>query len=265
VATIISVALLASGDPRVTPGSLFQSLFFIPYVSTDYGQIIPLLGVGWTLNYEMFFYALFTIALLWPRQIALPVLFAALGYSALIGRLMPLDAAPLRFWFDPIVLEFAFGMGLALLYRQKIILPGNLRLLMIAIAVTVIYLGKNQITGAGLQSGTRAFVWGIPVAIIFAAAILGRPMRHNAVLVALGDASYSSYLWHPIIVTIIAVNWGSWFSHFPVYLVMAGGLICTVLASLFTYRLIETPPIRFFAKRLARQVDVPRATAAAGA
>ncbi len=52
--------------------SLLQSLFFIPYVNQA-GHIEPLMVPGWTLNYEMFFYAVFAVGLAIRR----PVVFSA--------------------------------------------------------------------------------------------------------------------------------------------------------------------------------------------
>ena len=42
------------------------SYLFIPMARPD-GLVQPLYGLGWTLNYEMFFYALFAVAVRWPR------------------------------------------------------------------------------------------------------------------------------------------------------------------------------------------------------
>lgn len=42
---------------------IVKSYFFLPAVNVD-GEIRPLLAVGWTLLFEMFFYAIFTLSLL---------------------------------------------------------------------------------------------------------------------------------------------------------------------------------------------------------
>ena len=46
---------------------LFKSLFFIPFDKNGLGYF-PILYVGWTLNYEMFFYLLFAIALIFHSE-----------------------------------------------------------------------------------------------------------------------------------------------------------------------------------------------------
>ncbi len=46
------------------------SYLFVP-VLRDGGELRPVLGQGWTLEYEMFFYALFAISMLLPRRVGL--------------------------------------------------------------------------------------------------------------------------------------------------------------------------------------------------
>jgi peptidoglycan/LPS O-acetylase OafA/YrhL len=58
---------------------LFESLTFIPYSTGPTADMEPVLGQGWTLNYEMFFYALFAIALILPRRVGLPGLQLSLS------------------------------------------------------------------------------------------------------------------------------------------------------------------------------------------
>ncbi len=47
---------------ELAPGSTIASYFFLPTHNID-GKVQPLLGVGWTLLFEMLFYLLFTLAL----------------------------------------------------------------------------------------------------------------------------------------------------------------------------------------------------------
>ena len=58
---LVMPSLLASGS--ATFEQLAKSLLFIPYERAN-GAVAPVLFLGWTLNYEMFFYAIFTIALI---------------------------------------------------------------------------------------------------------------------------------------------------------------------------------------------------------
>src|SRR5207253_7271533 len=78
------------------------------------GLTWPLLQVGWTLNFEMFFYLAFAAALVVRRTAAvaaISLLFAALVAIGFTGSEWPV-------WFEffsrPVILEFCFGMWIAL-------------------------------------------------------------------------------------------------------------------------------------------------------
>jgi peptidoglycan/LPS O-acetylase OafA/YrhL len=60
-----------------TPASVLASYLFIPVPQTD-GFMAPVHGVGWTLNYEMFFYACFSAAVLFSLRIGVVALALAL-------------------------------------------------------------------------------------------------------------------------------------------------------------------------------------------
>jgi exopolysaccharide production protein ExoZ len=65
--TLLKVALLLAmpalaARSSVEPGHLAASLFFIPAMS-PWGLVQPTLPVGWTLNFEMLFYAVFAAAI----------------------------------------------------------------------------------------------------------------------------------------------------------------------------------------------------------
>ena len=95
---------------------LVRSLLFIPYRDEN-GDWAPILGQGWTLNYEMMFYAIFAAALAFRRQIAVPAIGAALVIFTLVGSLLPTGI--LKYLSSPIVLWFVLGIGLAVLWRWR--------------------------------------------------------------------------------------------------------------------------------------------------
>ncbi len=105
------------------PGYLVASYLFWPMARTD-GAVQPLYSLGWTLNYEMAFYALFALALPLGRRGAVLGVLALLAGLVLIGQLPGPWPVPLAFWSDPIVLEFACGAGLALARQEGLRLPG---------------------------------------------------------------------------------------------------------------------------------------------
>ncbi|MBY0143632.1 acyltransferase, partial [Methylorubrum populi] len=110
-------ALLSGEGGPPDAARILASFLFWPMARPD-GAVLPLYGLGWTLNYEMAFYALFALGLGFSRRGAVAWLSAALALVVLAGRLLPAPPVPLAFWSDPIVLEFVLGAGLALLRAE---------------------------------------------------------------------------------------------------------------------------------------------------
>ncbi len=94
---------------------LLQSLLFIPYYKENDGWR-PILSQGWTLNYEMMFYAIFAVALTFPRKLALPGIAVVLGIVTSVGPVLP--SGILTYLSSPIVLWFVVGVAIATLWRS---------------------------------------------------------------------------------------------------------------------------------------------------
>jgi len=175
--------------------SVVASYLFWPYRRAD-GSTAPLHAVGWTLNYEMFFYALFA-ALVWLRRTP-----AVLGTIAILCALIVLGRFhlvpdPYSVLADPIVVEFTFGALIALAYRSGLRIPN-----MVAAAGCTVALAALVWSGVfGLGSVPRWLAWGVPSALLVGSPVLVRTewMPHAVPLrwiVLLGDASYVLYLTH---------------------------------------------------------------------
>lgn len=96
---------------RFDATSILKSLFFVPYWSlAQAGQIYPLLVPGWTLNYEMFFYALFALTLLMGKGRRVPVMVAALAGLVICGVIFHPTNPALQVYTNYRLLEFGAGM-----------------------------------------------------------------------------------------------------------------------------------------------------------
>ncbi|SPJ16831.1 putative Exopolysaccharide production protein ExoZ [Burkholderiales bacterium] len=198
------IAIAAPGILRTTrfsPDSFIRSLLFLP------GDSPPLLHLGWTLNYEMFFYVGFTIFLglsSWPRIVALATLFV--GLVAIVEFFHPTFDA-LVFYGNPVTFEFLFGclIGAAYLDRRLARVPLGASLVLLVLGLGLMVLG-------GINDDAllhRAALRGIPAAIV-AFSILsieqGIPFR-NRWLHKLGDATFSIYLTHIFVVMGLRRLW----------------------------------------------------------
>ncbi len=236
--------------------TLVGSYLFIPYNTA--GAYVPLYGIGWTLNFEMFFYAVFTLCLFFRKARALTLLAGTLLTAVLIGHFCTnLPHMAWRVWTDPLILEFLMGAGIAALYRRGVELPGLVRPLMVIAALCIIW---QLPEGAG----GRWALWGIPAAAIVSASVLGSQRwlsgRLGKVAGMLGDASYSLYLlhilvWHTLRITAPSVV-SPWF--------FAAGWMGAVVLSLVVYRYFERPitnALKKTAQRQARPVNLAEVAA----
>ena len=169
------------------------SYLFLPYANPRDGSTLPLLPLGWTLNYEMFFYGVFALALVLSRFTAIAAISVLFVTMAIAGALLPLPQ-PLRFWADPQILEFVYGMWLAEAYLRGFRLPRPA-----AVLALVAGMGGAMLYEPGISSSAlpRGIAWGLPAAAVFAGVVLSKPWKagSSGILHALGAASYS--LPHP--------------------------------------------------------------------
>src|SRR4029077_8737560 len=184
-----------------SPASLVASFLFWPYPRID-GFAFPVHLLGWTLNFEMFFYAVFAFAILLPRRAAVPAVCAVFLALAVLGRYVVLPL-PFLFWANPIILEFCYGMVIALIYREGFRLPPAAAW-GLGIAACAAYASAYAPT-----TEWRVLYWGLPGAALVASCALSastwRPGPAGRFVGLLGDASYSLYLVHPL--TFPLVRW----------------------------------------------------------
>ncbi|MXQ10132.1 acyltransferase [Microvirga makkahensis] len=245
---VVALALPGALNSEVLePGFILGSYLFIPLARPD-GHVQPLYSLGWTLNYEIYFYLLFAAVLVWPKRRAVLVLVGTMSAAVVIGRMASLPQ-PLRFWTDPIILEFAFGMVLALLRREGLVLSRGLRA-GLAVCGLILLIGLSD------SAMPRLFAYGLPAALFVAAAALGADREGRETWLAgmggaLGDASYALYLIHPFSIRagreiIARAGFGTFIGPWVyIVLVLAGA----VLASLLVFRWYERPLTEWFRQR----------------
>ena len=215
-------------------GYILKSYLFIPGARPD-GLVEPPLGLGWTLNYEMFFYLVFALFLRWRQAQAVASVCAVLAFAVLAQSLAGFDAVALATWCNPIILEFCAGMLLALL-PGRIAFPVWARAAAVVAAVIAFHLQP--------ESWPRVIAQGLPAAVLVAAAALGKPARKPLGFVRLGDASYALYLVHPFVMRAANLIWQR-LGHpgGPVVFVLLG-LGAAQLAALLIYARFEKPTIK---------------------
>ena len=135
--------------------------------------MLPICPLGWTLDYEMFFYLCFAAALRWRRGPAISAVATALIALVLAGALVPLPW-PLAYWAQSITLDFAAGMLLARIRLSGWRLGAPVALGLAAACLAAAWLFVPSIDAA---QAWRGLFWGVPATGIVAAR---RPHRHPA-------------------------------------------------------------------------------------
>lgn len=179
-----------------------KSILFIPYFKEN-GALHPMLAVGWTLNYEMFFYFCIWLATILERKIYIQITVALLVASFLLLGNLSTNTVIHGFFGNSIVFEFVFGIVTFKIYKARLIKNmGKISLLITAIisyiAMVLVEINEFQIT--------RVFIYGIP-SFIFVLSVIELEKSNfvtnsyfSNVLADIGDASYATYLSHLFIV-----------------------------------------------------------------
>jgi exopolysaccharide production protein ExoZ len=239
------------------------SLGFIPAADAR-GVFEPVLFVGWTLNFEMAFYAIFALSLFAARRYRMAVLVAGLAALFAIGRLAG-ETSPAGFYGNPILFEFAAGCFIGVAVRN----PALRSLLDRLPARLIIAVGAAGLLATAFLPPfvmPRAIQWGIPAAlIVFGVVVLDtcKPASARSIAMHLGDASYSAYLLHPFVVLSVGMltlrllgpGW------IAAAVMMPATLIGTAIVSGLSFRIIEKP----FASVLRRLFGLQQSRRAAAA
>ena len=185
------------GNTRADAAALVQSLFFIPFEKAP-GAVQPVLFLGWTLNYEMAFYAVFAAGLLIrdtaARVWAVSAVFVAITVAGAIAGPENLVA---RFYSDAIILEFVFGMVIG--------------------TIAIKPRCDRWATGLGFVAVVGGLLWiivypALVVVVPFRAATIGLP----AAAVVLGALRLEAAGWRvssPLVLLIGSASYALYLSH----------------------------------------------------
>lgn len=197
IATTIKVAALLIGSTLILHSkfnliSTVASYLFIP-TRNDNGLIAPVLLVGWTLNFEMFFYMIFAVAL--KLRVNVYIFVASILFPLAVASVFrqPSWPAP-SFYLNPVVPEFFFGMLIA-----KWILSG--KKMHPALATVLVFGGLIWMLFLPVPEPYIISFYGVAAALaIWGTAALEPKLGWLPKWVLyLGDASYVLYLFHDMI------------------------------------------------------------------
>jgi exopolysaccharide production protein ExoZ len=235
----------------LSPEVAAATFLFWPFSGLE--MTFPALGPGWTLCFEMLFYAGFGLAIAGGRRVAWGLVGA---YAAMLAAGLVVAAPVLRFWGAPIILEFLLGVGIATVWRFA---PRRLGLW--AVGLAVLGFGLGLVFGYGGIDDVRALndpwnglrraaVWGLPSALlVFGVVRMERtdraPGRLSRAAAFMGDASYSIYLVHVLVIRALGRMFESGMVALPGDAVVGLTVIASLAAGAVVHVWIERPMLKF--------------------
>ena len=261
VFAMVSVAPALFHTTTASVPHLIASLLFWPHDASS-GELVPTLVLGWSLNYEMFFYVWFAVSLRlsprWAPVWCAGALIALMVAIHAIGSTNPIAG----FYARPIILEFCYGIAAFYLFQwcsarkdRLAKIPGLAALLAIVfvgglVAVVVLEQYYRDVLPRHLIAGIPSFF------VVVSALVLERVFgvsTKNKLIYLLGEASYIIYLVHPYIIftvlRVVAKGAAAWSS--PVLAVLIVGLVALTSAIAIAIHVwFEKPVMAFLRARL---------------
>jgi peptidoglycan/LPS O-acetylase OafA/YrhL len=234
-------------------------IFMIPVLNSQ-TTLMPILGIGWTLSFEWWFYLLFFLLVLFKVNNKVLWFFLVLPLLVVIRYIFHVQDFRLVFITNPIMLEFLSGIAIYWLYYHVKLsnwIASLLILLGVAAYLYNIFIGYGDIFNisvifSGSLSMQRVLLWGVPSACIVAGCVFYEKngilshLWNNQFVLLIGNASYSIYLIHiPILYSMDPIFSKRGFIFHPDLCVWLRMLVAIGGGILF-YRIIEQPLLAYF-------------------
>ncbi len=189
----------ATSDPKLNHWVIVSSVLLVHVHTTGH-----LVDVSWTLFHEILFYAMFSALIMW-RKVGAGILALWLAGSALfaVSPIEPMVSGV----FHPSHLLFAFGMAAAWLYASRRELPYR-ALSLVGLSVFIGTMVAGTHAPKGLYDNTPlTLIGGFGAALFLLGITLWEreaDIKIPTFMGFLGDASYSIYLIHPLVLIALA-------------------------------------------------------------
>jgi exopolysaccharide production protein ExoZ len=261
----------------VITGAVFGRAALAPWTGgqwTAWLSLVPIttpnmmVGQAWTLSYELMFYLVVGVVMLAPPRWAAVALcgWAAAVVGCVVGRVNPPVLA-----LSPLVLEFLCGCAAAWLVGRGVKgfagLAVVLGLMYAAVGMTLTttfgpgewfnpMVSLNHLAAESQQA--RALVWGPAAGLIVYGLAAGEGRwRPPAWLLRVGDASYSLYLTHAVVIVLGVVVGRSLSLGGATGIIWAVGTFAAVVAvGVLFHRWVERPLLAL--GRRSKEVQTPR-------
>lgn len=224
--TLALIIPSAFNSLNISTSKIINSFLFIEdWMSKE----MPILYVGWTLEYEMLFYIIFSLSLFIKNKI--------LSYSTMGIALIVL---PFVTSLDLIILEFAFGMLCAFVFLRfkpkNGLLIAGFGFLLLCSSILFDY------------EVHRSVKWGIP-AFFIVLGLLWIKQTKNKISIYLGNASYSIYLIQVFTIPLFYKISSRYLTFLDGHIIAVLALIFSAIIGCLFYQIIEVRVTNFIKNR----------------
>ncbi|MEA5458971.1 acyltransferase [Arcicella sp. LKC2W] len=225
-----------------------EELLTIPFILKSYLLIpttYPFLGVAWSLCYEVFFYVIFGFLVYYGNKLILPLIafYVIFLFTVLF---LNINNEVILFLGSPYHIEFLFGCTIAYInikykpsYNKLFFLFG---LLLFSLGYFLCF--KEIILKTSIFA---RFFFGISSSLIIDQSLKIKTIYSFKKLLSLGNASFSLYLIHPIIIPIFFKSVAKLdliYSNFYIYTIIVLCITSCYFISLKYYEYIEEPLVK---------------------
>lgn len=201
---------------------ILKTILFIPFFD---GKVFisPLLSVGWSLSYEIYFYLLIGLLLTITKKVTQTLLFL-LPSLVFLGIILNPESVLLKFLLSPFLIEFGLGVAIGLIYKYwsmnirvskfgkmvtlLILTTGIISLIMIIFVPITLNIHDAEASENNILTAlVRAIVCGIPSSFLLLGLTTAEflfKLKMSQIIIRAGDASYSAYLIHMKIFPAVA-------------------------------------------------------------
>ena len=231
------------GVPFLSLPDLVGTLLLLP------GYSYKIIGQGWTLAYEVYFYVCFGIAMVVGLKRGIWGLTVFFFGSVLLRFVVDVSYPAANVYTSSLLFEFLLGAWIAYMVVSGVRIASAIALAMVAIALV----GYSAGFAFGFNRLPSALTWGVPSALLVGGLVLIESNGHLPHFIKrwsfLGDSSYSLYLLHVLLIDafielILRTNAGLMGFALQQGLLGTAGLCClligySVIVALIAYQLLE--------------------------
>lgn len=207
---------------------VLKSMFFVPEKSPIYNGFYPFLSVGWTLNYEVYFYLLFAIVIAFVKTFEKRILLLLVAMIVITNALGVFAGE--SFYASAIVFEFLLGVIGSYVYKRGWLDNVNPLIPIFVLTVSMLFIYFRN-------PGHDYLFTGVPMLFILMSAVSLEKYTKESWVSRLGDYSYSTYLAHAIIWVGLKLVCDAYL--IDAYWILPIGVLMTYLMSVLTFEMIE--------------------------